>query len=331
MTKSGTIRTGIGGWTFEPWRGHFFPESLKQKDELNYASRQLKVIEVNGTYYSTQKPAVFAKWAAEVPDGFIFSLKATRFVTNRRVLAEAGESMERFLSSGISELGDHLGPLLWQFAPTKRFDADDFEAFLKLLPAKQDGLALRHVVEVRHDSFKVPEFVALLSKYGVAPVCAEHFEYPMIADVTADFVYARLQKGSDDIPTCYPEKDLKAWATRLETWAEGKVPDDLPLIDGDRKVKIEPRDVFAFMPRRSTPSPIRRRTPTSASSRVTKPLCCWPIRPATARLPAAFRSAPTRRLSASKSVSRIRPPTPISPLPPCAERSIRRTGRCSGR
>ncbi|MBB3163380.1 DUF72 domain-containing protein [Rhizobium laguerreae] len=247
MTKSGTIRTGIGGWTFEPWRGHFFPDDLKQKDELNYASRQLKVIEVNGTYYSTQKPAVFAKWAAEVPDGFIFSLKATRFVTNRRVLAEAGESMERFLSSGISELGDHLGPLLWQFAPTKRFDSDDFEAFLKLLPAKQDGLALRHVVEVRHDSFKVPEFVALLSKYGVAPVCAEHFEYPMIADVTADFVYARLQKGSDDIPTCYPEKDLKAWAGRLETWAEGKVPDDLPLIDEDRKVKTEPRDVFAFM------------------------------------------------------------------------------------
>jgi uncharacterized protein YecE (DUF72 family) len=134
-----------------------------------------------------------------VPEGFIFSLKASRFVTNRRVLAEAGESMERFLTQGLTELGDHLGPLLWQFAPTKKFDPDDFEAFLKLLPDKQDGLALKHVVEVRHDSFKVPEFVALLAKYGVAPVCAEHFEYPMIADVTADFVYARLQKGSDEI------------------------------------------------------------------------------------------------------------------------------------
>jgi uncharacterized protein YecE (DUF72 family) len=247
MTKTGTIRTGIGGWTFEPWRGTFFPGDLKQKDELHYASRQLKVIEVNGTYYSTQKPATFAKWGADVPDGFLFSLKATRFVTNRRVLAEAGESMERFLTSGISELGDHLGPLLWQFAPTKKFDAEDFESFLKLLPSKQDGLPLRHVVEVRHDSFKTPEFVALLARYNVAPVCAEHHDYPMISDVTADFVYARLQKGSDEIKTCYPPKELKDWAVRLETWAEGGVPDDLPLVDDKRKVAKEPRDVFAFM------------------------------------------------------------------------------------
>jgi uncharacterized protein YecE (DUF72 family) len=247
MAESGTIRVGIGGWTFEPWRAHFYPDSLKQKDELNYASRQLKVIEVNGTYYSSQKPETFAKWAADVPENFIFSLKASRFVTNRRVLAEAGESMERFLTQGLTELGSHLGPILWQFAPTKKFDPDDFEGFLKLLPDKQDGLPLRHVVEVRHDSFKVPEFVELLAKYGVAPVCAEHHDYPMIADVTADFVYARLQKGSDDIRTCYPQEDLKAWADRLETWAKGKVPGDLPLIDAGRKVKSEPRDVFAFM------------------------------------------------------------------------------------
>jgi len=247
MSKSGAIRIGIGGWTFEPWRGTFYPDSLKQKDELHYASRQLKVIEINGTYYSSQKPETFAKWAADVPEGFIFSLKASRFSTNRRVLAEAGESVERFLGQGLAELGPHLGPILWQFAPTKKFDSEDFEAFLKLLPEKLDGLALWHVVEVRHDSFKVPEFVALLSKYKVAPVLAEHHDYPMIADVTADFVYARLQKGSDDIATCYPEKDLKAWAHRLETWAEGGVPDDLPLIDGERTVEKKPRDVFAFM------------------------------------------------------------------------------------
>lgn len=247
MTKSGTIRTGIGGWTFEPWRGTFFPDDLKQKDELHYASRQLKVIEVNGTYYATQKPATFAKWAADVPEDFIFSLKATRYVTNRKILAEAGESMERFLGSGISELGNHLGPLLWQFAPTKKFEPEDFEGFLKLLPDKQDGVALRHVVEVRHDSFKVPEFVALLSRYKVAPVCAEHHEYPMVADVTADFVYTRLQKGSDDVKTCYPPKELKAWAERLETCAKGSVPDDLPLIDPKRSVAHQPRDVFAFM------------------------------------------------------------------------------------
>ena len=247
MTGHGSIRVGIGGWTFEPWRNHFYSGNLKQKDELHYASRQLKVIEINGTYYSSQKPETFAKWAADVPEGFVFSLKASRFVTNRRVLAEAGESMERFLTQGLTELGNHLGPILWQFAPTKKFHPEDFEAFLKLLPASQDGLALRHVVEVRHDSFKVPEFVALLAKYGVAPVCAEHHDYPMIADVTSDFVYARLQKGSDEIETCYPPEALKGWAERLATWAKGGVPGDLPLVDGKREVASEPRDVFAFI------------------------------------------------------------------------------------
>jgi uncharacterized protein YecE (DUF72 family) len=246
MSKSGTIRSGIGGWTFEPWEGTFYPEKLAKKRQLEYAASKLSVIEVNGTYYGSQKPETFAKWASEVPDGFIFSLKASRFTTNRKVLADAGESIEKFLTQGLVELGDHLGPLLWQFAPTKKFEPEDFEAFLKLLPEKLEGLPLRHVVEVRHDSFKVPEFVALLEKYNIAPVCAEHFDYPMIADVTADFVYARLQKGSDDIPTCYADGDMKEWAKRLTTWAEGCVPNSLPLVDEKRTVKREPRDVFAF-------------------------------------------------------------------------------------
>lgn len=246
MSKSGTIRTGIGGWTFEPWEGTFYPDKLAKKRQLEYASSKLSVIEVNGTYYGSQKPETFAKWASEVPDGFIFSLKASRFTTNRKVLADAGESIEKFLTQGLVELGDHLGPLLWQFAPTKKFEPDDFEAFLKLLPNKLEGLPLRHVVEVRHDSFKVPEFAALIEKYNIAPVCAEHFDYPMIADVTADFVYARLQKGSNDIPTCYADTDMKAWADRLNTWAEGGVPKTLPLIDEKREVKRQPRDVFAF-------------------------------------------------------------------------------------
>lgn len=246
MSKSGTIRTGIGGWTFEPWEGTFYPDKLARKRQLEYAAGKLAVIEVNGTYYGSQKPETFAKWASEVPDGFIFSLKASRFTTNRKVLAEAGESIERFMTQGLAELGDRLGPLLWQFAPTKKFEPEDFEAFLKLLPEKLEGLPLRHVVEVRHDSFKVPEFIALLEKYNIAPVCAEHFDYPMIADVTADFVYARLQKGSDDIPTCYADGDMKAWAKRLAVWSEGGVPADLPLIDDTRKVKKQPRDVFAF-------------------------------------------------------------------------------------
>ena len=246
MSKAGTIRTGIGGWTFEPWENSFYPEKLAKKKQLEYAASKLAVIEVHGTYYSSQKPETFAKWAADVPDGFVFSLKASRYSTNRKILAEAGESIERFLGQGLTELGDHLGPILWQFAPTKKFEPDDFEAFLKLLPNEVEGLKLDHVVEVRHDSFKVPEFVALLSKYNIAPVCADHFDYPLIADVTADFVYARLQKGSDDIKTCYADEDMKAWAKRLETWSQGGVPDDLPLVDASHKPKKQPRDVFAF-------------------------------------------------------------------------------------
>lgn len=246
MTKAGTIRAGIGGWTFEPWEGTFYPDKLPKRRQLEHASQHLKAIEVNGTYYGSQKPETFAKWASEVPDGFIFSLKASRFVTNRKVLAEAGESMTKFLTQGLTELGDHLGPILWQFAPTKKFDADDFGAFLALLPEKQDGLKLSHVVEVRNETFQVPEFIELIAKHNVAVVCADHHDYPLLPDVTADFVYCRLQKGEDDIETCYPEKDVKAWAGRLKTYASGGVPDDLPLIAADRTVEKIPRDVFAF-------------------------------------------------------------------------------------
>ncbi len=246
MGKSGVIRTGIGGWTFAPWRGTFYPDKLAQKNELNYASRQLNTIEVNGTYYGTQKPATFAKWAADVPDGFVFSLKGNRFVTNRKVLAEAAESMERFLGSGITELGDHLGPLLWQFAKTKKFDPDDFGAFLSLLPNSRDGIALRHAVEVRHDSFVCPEFIDLVASHGVAVVYADHHTYPEIGDVTAPFVYARLQKGEDDIPTAYQAEALDEWAGCCSDWAAGSVPDRLPLANSAHKPATEPRDVFVY-------------------------------------------------------------------------------------
>ncbi len=245
MSGKGKIRTGIGGWTFEPWRGHFYPAEVKQKDELAYASSKLSVIEINGTYYSTQKPATFAKWASEAPDGFIFSLKAVRYSTNRRVLAEAGESVGKFLASGVTELGEKLGPILWQFMPTKKFDPDDFGAFLALLPEKQDGITLRHVVEVRHPSFVVPEFVELLRKHNVACVLADHHDYPMIADVTADFVYARLQKGEDSNPFCYPEADLELWKDRLSTFSAGDTPSDLPTLAPALSAP-QGRDVFGF-------------------------------------------------------------------------------------
>lgn len=246
MSTAGTIRTGIGGWTFEPWEGTFYPEKLSKKRQLEHASRQLTAIEINGTYYGSQKPETFAKWAAEVPEDFIFSLKASRYVTNRKVLAEAQESMTKFLTQGLTELGDHLGPILWQFAPTKKFEPDDFAAFLALLPEKQDGIKLQHVVEVRNPTFQVPEFIELLARHKVAVVCADHHDYPLLPDVTADFVYCRLQKGEDDIKTCYPEKEISHWAKRIAAYALGDVPEDLSMIAQDRKVKKAARDVFAF-------------------------------------------------------------------------------------
>jgi len=247
MAKSGQIFCGIGGWNFVPWRGVFYPKGLPQAKELAYAGQHLTSIEINATYYGSQKPESFRKWAGEVPDGFIFSVKGSRFTTNRRVLAEAGDSLKRFFDSGVLELGDRLGPLLWQFAPFKKFDEADFGGFLELLPQQIDGRPLRHVVEVRHDSFNTPAFPTLLRKFGVGAVYAEHQKYPGIADVTADFIYARLQKGEDTIPTAYPPKDLDAWAKRLQLWAEGKQPDDLPRLDEKHKPKAQPRDVFAYI------------------------------------------------------------------------------------
>ncbi|MCP8893376.1 DUF72 domain-containing protein [Shinella daejeonensis] len=246
MSTSGTIRTGIGGWTFAPWEGTFYPDKLPKTRQLQFAGQELATIEINGTYYGSQKPETFAKWAADVPDGFVFSLKASRFTTNRKILSQSSESIEKFLGQGLTELGDRLGPILWQFAPTKAFDPEDFEGFLKLLPKSRDGLPLRHALEVRHDSFKVPEFAALARKCGAAIVYAHHPAYPEIADVTADFVYARLQQGSDEIETCYAPAALDAWAGRLEDWAKGGEPADLPRIDPGTRPARQPRDVFAF-------------------------------------------------------------------------------------
>lgn len=245
-TTSGTIRAGMGGWTFEPWDASFYPEKLAKAKQLQFASRQVPTIEVNGTFYSTFKPPTFAKWSNETPEGFVFSLKGHRFVTNRRLLAEAGKSVAFFLKQGIVELGEKLGPILWQFAPTKKFDPDDIEAFLKLLPEKQDGVKLRHAVEVRNPSFAVPEFVSLARKHNVAIVYADHATYPAIPDVTCDFVYARLQTGEDDIPTCYAPKALDTWAARAKTWAEGKLPGDLRLADAANVAPVKPRDVFVY-------------------------------------------------------------------------------------
>jgi uncharacterized protein YecE (DUF72 family) len=247
MKNAGRVHIGIGGWNFPPWRGVFYPEGLTHAKELAYASSKLTAIEINATYYGSQKPESFRKWAREVPDGFIFSVKGSRFCTNRRVLSEGADSVKRFLNSGVTELGDRLGPLLWQFAPTKKFEEADFRSFLELLPQKQDGLKLLHVVEVRHDSFLDPAFVALLREFNIAVVFSEHETFPAISDITGDFVYLRLQKGQDTIKTGYPPKELDAWAKRLQTYATGAVPKDLPQVDPKNAPKAKPRDVFAYV------------------------------------------------------------------------------------
>lgn len=225
------IRIGVGGWTFEPWRGTFYPEGLAQKRELEWASRQLTSIEVNGTFYGAQKPESFRRWAGETPDDFVFSLKGPRFATNRGRLAEAGPSVERFVNGGMLELGDKLGPILWQLPATKRFDEEDMAAFLALLPREAEGRRLRHVVEPRHDSFIEPAFIALMRRFETPIVYADSDTYPDLPDVTGDFVYARLQRSVEEEPAGYAPGVLDAWAERFQRWAEGGAPADLALVD----------------------------------------------------------------------------------------------------
>jgi uncharacterized protein YecE (DUF72 family) len=240
------IRVGIGGWTFEPWRGSFYPPDLPKTRELEYASRAVTAIEVNGTFYRTQTRDSFRRWADESPDDFVFTLKAPRFAVNRRVLAEAGPSIEHFFASGPTELRGKLGPRLWQLAPTNKFDAEDIEAFLALMPRAHDGLRLRHAIEVRHPSFCVPQFVALARKYSVAIVFAEAEKYPAIADVTSDFLYLRLQRSQADIDAGYAPAVLATVADWARRWEAGGEPDAVPKVAGPAPDNAR-RDVFIFM------------------------------------------------------------------------------------
>jgi len=214
-----SIYVGIGGWVYEPWRDNFYPKGLSQKRELEYASSHLTAIEINGTYYGSQKPASFRKWHDETPKDFVFTLKGPRFATNRRVLAEAGESITRFFESGVTELKDKLGPVDWQFMATKKFDPDDIAAFLELLPARAGTLPLRHALEVRHDSFKDKRFYDLCAKHNVAIVYAHDADFPEIDEPTADFTYARLMKSEDKVKTGYKPAELDKWAKKAKAWA----------------------------------------------------------------------------------------------------------------
>ncbi|HJW41162.1 MAG TPA: DUF72 domain-containing protein [Rhizomicrobium sp.] len=238
------IRAGIGGWNFEPWRGTFFPKGTSKAKELAFASRQVTTIEVNGTFYSTFKPPTFKKWHDETPDDFVFSLKANRFAVNRRVLGEAGPSIQRFLESGVTELKDKLGPILWQFMHTKKFDPADFETFLALLPKSLDGVALRHAIEPRHESFKTPDFIALARKHGAAVVFADSRKFVSIPDATGDFVYCRLQETQEKVVTGYPPAQIKRWAEAAQAWGAGGLPEGMETTG--KPAAKKKRDVFVY-------------------------------------------------------------------------------------
>jgi uncharacterized protein YecE (DUF72 family) len=244
---SGRIRVGIGGWTFEPWRDNFYPKGWAKARELEYASGHVTAIEINGTFYSTQKPATWADWAKRTPDDFMFAVKASRFCVNRRILREGAESIDRFINQGLVELGPKLGPILWQFAGTKQFDPEDIAGFLEMLPKSVDGVTLRHVIEPRHESFRSPILLELARKANIAIVFADAEKYPQFADQTADFTYARLQNAQEREPTGYSPEALDRWAAAAKAWATGQAPEGYAYIDAPAASVGPPRDTFVFM------------------------------------------------------------------------------------
>ena len=216
----GRIRIGIGGWTYPPWRGSFYPPGLTQGRELEYASRQLGAIEINATFYGRQSPKSWKTWAGTVPDDFQFAVKASRFCVMRARLSEGAEGLGNFFAQGFSALGPKLGPILWQFAERRQFDRDDIAGFIDLLPAEIDGIPLRHAIEPRHESFRNERFFDLCRQRNVAVVLEDSNDYPRIEADTADFAYARLQKMSEDVATGYDAKTLDSFAERAMRWAE---------------------------------------------------------------------------------------------------------------
>ena len=239
------IRVGIGGWTYAPWRDNFYPKGLVQRRELEYASRHVSAIEINGTWYGAQKPATYAKWRDETPDGFVFSAKAPMRITMARTLANTGAQVEAFVGD-IAILGDKLGPIVWQFDPMRRLQRDDFAEFLSLLPQEIDGRRIRHVLDVRVAAFFDAGFLALAREHGMATVFTDSPDHPSFADLTADFVYARLMCSRADEPTGYSQDALARWAGRARTWASGGRPDDLPYLEAQPTGATKHRDVFLY-------------------------------------------------------------------------------------
>ena len=243
--RAARIKIGIGGWNFAPWRDNFYPKGLPQRRELEYASRRLTSIEINSTFYRAQKAAVYAKWRDDTPPGFVFSLKAPRLIAEHKSLASAGAAVRAFVS-GLDAFEDKLGPIVWQFPPSRIFERDDFAGFLGLLPQRSNGRALRHVLEVRNTSFLCADYLELARAHHCASVFTDSDEYPDFADLTGDFVYARLMRSRASERDGYPAQELDAWAERATLWAKGGEPGDLPRVAAHAATPSMPRDVFLY-------------------------------------------------------------------------------------
>ncbi|XSG83133.1 MAG: DUF72 domain-containing protein [Methyloligella sp. ZOD6] len=271
MTRPGTIRIGISGWNYKPWRGVFYPKGLPQRCELEYAAEQFGTIEINGTFYSMQRPSSFASWAERTPEGFVFSVKGPRYITHMKRLKDVDAPLANFMASGLLRLGKKLGPVLWQFPPSMKFDPERFEAFFAMLPHDTDAAAdlakrhddkikgreqvwlkadakrkMRHAVEIRHDSFRDQAFVKLLRKYDVALVCADTVDWPRLMDLTSDFVYCRLHGSEELYASGYDDEALDDWARRVDRWAKGGEPQDAERVDGPTKPRKSGRDVYVY-------------------------------------------------------------------------------------
>ncbi|MGN6512302.1 MAG: DUF72 domain-containing protein [Lysobacteraceae bacterium] len=238
------IRVGIGGWTYAPWRDNFYPKGLVQRRELEYASRHVSAIEINGTWYGAQKPPTYAKWRDETPEGFVFSAKAPQRITMARALTRTGPQVEDFLA-GIATLGDKFGPIVWQFEKGRRVDRGELDEFAAMLPAEIEGRRIRHVLDVRDPACVDADYIALARRHGIATVFTDSTEHPSFADVTAGFVYARLMRAQADIATGYPDEALDRWAGRAREWARGGDPGDLPRI-APAEPAAGPREVFLY-------------------------------------------------------------------------------------
>jgi Uncharacterized conserved protein len=284
MTKRGTVRIGISGWTYAPWRGVFYPEGLPRKQELHYAATCFRSIEINGTFYGLQRPKAFADWYEATPEDFVFAVKGSRYITHMKRLKDVETPLANFVASGLLNLRQKLGPILWQFPPRMKFEPDRFETFLKLLSRNAEEAAalahrhdsrlegracthadfdqpLRHAFEIRHQSFVCREFLDLLREYGAALVVADTVEWPLLMDLTADFVYCRLHGSEELYVSGYGDNALSEWAALIRDWRAGKDPPQAERVLPASPRRSKGRDVYVYFD-----NDVKVRAPADAAS-----------------------------------------------------------------